>query len=105
MTKVCLFKNKRIIGFEVKGHSGFAQEGSDIVCAAISALTQTAVMGFEQVAKAQMTYRIQEGRLFCRLNDMESNIRAQAIMDATILGLEEIERQYPEHMRISKQEV
>ena len=27
---------KRITGFDVKGHSGYAEEGSDIVCAAIT---------------------------------------------------------------------
>lgn len=29
------FKNK-LIGFEISGHSGYAEEGNDIVCAAVS---------------------------------------------------------------------
>ena len=38
MTRVEIFnQNGRINGFAVSGHSGYADEGSDIVCAAISA--------------------------------------------------------------------
>ena len=29
-------EESRIVGFDVKGHSGYAEEGSDIVCAAIT---------------------------------------------------------------------
>ena len=38
MTKVEIFNHDgRIHGFSVSGHSGYAEEGSDIVCAAVSA--------------------------------------------------------------------
>ena len=30
----------RIVGFDSQGHSGYAEEGEDIVCAAISSITQ-----------------------------------------------------------------
>ena len=33
----------RFTGFHVKGHAGYAEEGSDIVCSAISVLTTTCV--------------------------------------------------------------
>ena len=37
MTKVEIFNHDgRINGFSVSGHSGYAEEGSDIVCAAVS---------------------------------------------------------------------
>ena len=37
MTKVEFFNHDgRINGFSVSGHSGYAEEGSDIVCAAVS---------------------------------------------------------------------
>ena len=38
-----------IIGFAAQGHSGYAESGSDIVCAAVSALTQTCELGLEEV--------------------------------------------------------
>ena len=37
MTTVAFhLEGSRIVGFEVKGHSGYADEGSDIVCAAVT---------------------------------------------------------------------
>lgn len=35
---------------DVKGHSGYAPHGQDIVCAAVSAILQTAVLGLESIA-------------------------------------------------------
>ena len=35
-TVTFLTEGKRIIGFDAKGHSGYAEAGSDIVCAAIT---------------------------------------------------------------------
>ena len=43
MTKIEIFNHDgRINGFSVSGHSGYAQEGSDIVCAAVSSAVQFA---------------------------------------------------------------
>lgn len=39
-----------ITAFRSSGHSGYAPSGSDIVCAAISAILQTAVLGLREVA-------------------------------------------------------
>ena len=37
------------MGFTASGHSGFAERGHDIVCAAVSALTQTCELGLSDV--------------------------------------------------------
>ena len=37
MTNITFYKtNNSFVGFRVSGHSGYAEEGSDIVCAGIS---------------------------------------------------------------------
>ncbi|MBQ9855288.1 MAG: ribosomal-processing cysteine protease Prp, partial [Clostridia bacterium] len=47
MTKVVFYSDEKgmIWGFEASGHAGYAESGSDIVCAAISALTQATAGG------------------------------------------------------------
>ena len=41
MTKLVFLKNGRhYVGFECVGHSGYAQQGEDIVCAAVSTAVQ-----------------------------------------------------------------
>ena len=44
-------EGRRIVGFEVKGHSGYAQEGEDIVCAAVSALVIHTVNSLDRFTK------------------------------------------------------
>ena len=50
MTDIKFFKNNGVfIGFECSGHTGYAKSGKDIVCAAISSLTQSVVIGLQEV--------------------------------------------------------
>ena len=57
MTKaVFTVKEGRIVRIEVNGHTGYAAEGEDVVCAALSAVLQGAVLGVMQVARAKVEY-------------------------------------------------
>lgn len=50
MIRVTFYQNqkKEIIGFDCRNHSGYAEEGSDIVCAAVSVLTINTVNAIER---------------------------------------------------------
>ena len=67
-----VLEDDRISGFSVSGHSGYAKEGSDIVCAAVSASVQmleiqiAQVIGeekasFKVLGEAEIIYMIPEG--------------------------------------------
>ena len=61
MITVDLFKNEQglITGYKVSGHAGFAAAGEDIVCGAVSVLTQTPILGLEQHLKCQPSYHVE----------------------------------------------
>lgn len=68
MTTITLFRSRsHLVGFEVLGHTGYAEEGSDIVCAAVSALTQGAVIGLKEVIGLCVALDIDEAYLYCML--------------------------------------
>ncbi|OGO76636.1 MAG: hypothetical protein A2Y23_06460, partial [Clostridiales bacterium GWB2_37_7] len=69
MVKVEINRNiaKHITDFKVDGHAGFAKSGDDIVCSAVSVLTQTTVQGLKMVADIDIEYEIKDGYLSCRL--------------------------------------
>ena len=47
MTRLVVFKNgEHLIGFSCSGHSGYANAGEDIVCAAISTAVQLVISYF-----------------------------------------------------------
>ena len=65
----------RIIGFDAQGHSGYAQEGEDIVCAGVTSAVRLTecivndVLGLAasvKVRDAHIAFRLQIGRASCR---------------------------------------
>ena len=61
MTKITFFRsNGQIYGFRESGHSGFAESGDDIVCAAISAMTMLLINTIEDGYGGRVSYDINE---------------------------------------------
>ena len=53
-------EDDRITGFSVSGHSGYSEAGSDIVCAAISAVVSMAEATINDVCGANAKVRVKE---------------------------------------------
>ncbi|MBQ8163893.1 MAG: ribosomal-processing cysteine protease Prp [Clostridia bacterium] len=61
MTKVVFFKSgDSYWGFEEQGHAGFAEEGQDIVCSALSSMTMLIINAIEVAYSADVDYQIDE---------------------------------------------
>ena len=62
MTKITIFRNFEnvCVGFEFFDHAGYADEGSDIVCAAISILTINTMNAIEQFTDVDYTQDVDE---------------------------------------------
>ncbi len=90
-----------MIGFTTTGHAEYNEEGSDIVCAAVSALTQTALLGLLQYAgPSDVQYTVQKGQLAVQLK--RSCQEADIILNTMVLGLEEIARQYDTYVVLNR---
>ena len=69
MTTVRVTKRfERIISVECEGHSGYAEYGEDIVCAGISSIVQTALLGLMQVAGVAVDYEADADRGYLRMS-------------------------------------
>lgn len=51
------------IGLTVDGHAGYAEIGNDIICAAVSALTQGLVHSLKALTNDEISYRIAGGHV------------------------------------------
>ena len=104
MTNAVLFvSNDEIRGFEIKDHAGYADYGQDIVCAAISALSQTAVMGLQEVVGIECRVEIQDAYLACRLSQNASAEiwqQSQVILQTLAKGLKAIAAEYPDYLSV-----
>ena len=81
MTKVVIFKSKsHILGFEISGHSGYAEEGSDIVCSAISSISQMVVVGIKDVLKIGAFVEISSGYLKLNLSQKDAENESVSVL-------------------------
>ena len=94
-----------LIGYRANGHSGYAEAGADIVCAAISALTQTTLNGLKNVLKAPVMFDQDDDGAFIEAiltpEASEDQIwQAQLLLVTLLEGLQAIQRGYPRNLRI-----
>ena len=94
-----------LLGYRANGHSGYAESGADIVCAAISALTQTTLNGLKNVLKAPVMFDQDDDGAFIEAimtpEASEDQIRQAQLLLVTLLeGLQAIQREYPRNLRI-----
>lgn len=75
-----LDEDQRIRKFELTGHAGYAEYGQDIVCAAISALSISAVNGLEHFLPQQPEVQVRDsdGYLTCSLPELDPQTLEQA---------------------------
>lgn len=92
-------------GFVVEGHSGYAEEGRDIVCAAISAAvgltecTINEVMGLGATVKA----REKDARISLKLppvrNEAIENL-CQTVLTGLMVYLQAMGEEYPDNLTV-----
>lgn len=107
-TITVLYKGASIIGFRAKGHAGYAEHGEDIVCAAVSAITQTALIGITENISCPCSVDISDGRLELIIDDSaaaEKRDKAELILGVMLSGLRSIESQYDNYLKVKKKEV
>jgi uncharacterized protein YsxB (DUF464 family) len=89
---------RRIEGFLIWGHAGAAPYGYDVVCAGVSAVATTALLGLKALLPADIHYRIlPQGLIYCRLAaalPAEKARDTQVILATMVLGLEAIRRDH-----------
>ena len=62
MTKIVFFrKNGVYYGFKEEGHTGYAEAGEDVLCAALSAMTMLIVNTIEVGYASDVEYDVNEG--------------------------------------------
>lgn len=90
----------KISGLRVHGHSGTAERGKDIVCAGISALAQTALLGIGEHLHRPLDYDVRpSGDLRMRLKSAPDDL-TQAILETARLGFAAIQRANPDAVRM-----
>ena len=104
MTRCEFFtENDRITGFSISGHSGYAEAGSDIVCAAISAVVTMAEATINDVCGGKSKVRVKEedARVTLTLpTSCEEEDTVQAVLAGLMLYLISLRDEYPDNIEV-----
>ena len=106
MTAVTIYKRAgQYAGFTIEGHAGYADEGQDIVCAAVSVLSLNTLNSIEAFTEDQFSGEEKDGFLSCSFPEALSE-KAVLLLDSMVLGLTDIQRNYgTSYIRIVFKEV
>ncbi len=110
MIRAVLYRNGegQFTGFSAKGHAGYAEEGSDIVCAGVSTLTITCVNSLEAVCGVSPKVSGgEDGLLSAFLPHSLTQAQAhdaQVLLSSLHVGLASLAETYPQYVHLSIQE-
>ena len=96
-------EGRKLTGFRIEGHSGLAEAGEDILCAAVTSavrLTECAindVLGLEAGVKVKPEKALISLKLPGGLNE-SSDSTCQTLLTALMLHLSQLHEEYPDHI-------
>ena len=98
-------QGSRVIGFDVQGHSGYAEAGADIVCAAVSANLDLTSCLLEDVMGLAIRTEVDEENARIRLelpNSLEEaeETQAQNALNALMLYFINLKARYQDFIEV-----
>ncbi len=114
MTHATIYKsslNGEILGFRTEGHAGYAESGSDIVCASISILVINTINTIDLYCDCTYTTDVNEkaGLIEFKLSpfvkDLKVSNEVRVLLNGLELGLCQVAKENPKHLTITVKEV
>ena len=106
MTKVVILKrNNRIFEVECDGHTNYGEKGEDIVCASLSSIVQTAVLGLLMVAGLELDMKRDDKRGYLRFTlpeklDEKQDTQADAILSTMLCGISDLNESFSDFIEL-----
>lgn len=88
-----------LTGFEIKGHSGYSEAGSDIVCAAVSSAAYMAANTITEIIGLDADISLNDDGFFKLVVKPES--QSQTTLRGLKLHLEALSQDYPENIKLT----
>ncbi len=110
MTTITFMRSGETLwGFRSCGHTGYAEEGSDILCAAVSSMSLLVVNTMQDGYGAQVDYQVDEETPCLSVavpaliaGDIDENVRfaVSRLIEAYRRQLQELAGDYPKYIRV-----
>ena len=105
MITVTFFCSDNLIcGFKISGHSGFSEEGSDIVCAAVSSAAYMTANTITEILHINADVTENDGFMSLSLSKSEAE-KSAVVLDGLRLHLTALSEQYTKYIKVKILEV
>lgn len=96
-------EGSRITGFSVEGHSGFADEGEDILCAAITSAVRLTECAVNDILGLEASVKVREKDASISLKlpgglGQTNESTCQTLLTALMVYFAELAEEYPDHL-------
>ena len=111
MTTVTFYmEGERIVGFTVQGHSGYADEGSDIICAAVTSAVRLTECAVNDVLGLEAAVKVKEKDASISLKlpgglGQTNESTCQTLLTALMVYCVQLHEEYPENIIVLDMEV
>ena len=116
MTKVVFLKSGGVFyGFEEHGHTGFGEEGTDILCAALSSMTMLVINAIEVAYASDVDYTVDEKtadiKVVCKSalekyeKDEKKRYAVAGIITAYYYQLNDLTEEYYDFLEVEEKEI
>lgn len=85
-------------GFDAVGHAGYGPKGQDIVCAAVSALTQGTVSAIMVLSSSEIVEEVQSGKHRLRINNPNQTVLI--LLAGLEIALQDISAEYKGYVEV-----
>lgn len=97
--------NPSNLTLSINGHAGYAEEGKDIVCSAVSILFYTLVANINQDDTVDVKKQIGKGYSYVKCIPLkETRERIEIVFETIVSGLLLLAEGYPEHVSLEIEE-
>jgi len=104
MIRAEFFESKGIMeGFKVSGHAGYSENGSDIVCAAVSSAVQLTANTLDVFVGCNADVNESDNSIKCFAETAGSD--SEKIIRSLMLHLEAVSEEFPKTIKITISEV
>ena len=104
-TVIFRMEGDRITGFDSKGHSGYAEAGSDIVCAAVTSAVRLVEATINDVLGLAASVKIREADASISLRlpgglALAAESTCQALLTGLMVYFTELHDEYPDNIEV-----
>ena len=106
MTKVTILKKDfKIFEVECDGHTNYGENGEEIVCASLSSVVQTAVLGLLMIVMVEVEMQRDDELGYLKFTlpenlDETQEIQACAILDTMLCGISDLYETFSDYIEL-----